>query len=231
VRRTTARSGCGAQLGGGRQRACARARLPVSRLREPAAAEAAALPPRYNLLPSRADAMNWQPVPRIEQGGQYASHGDPYAMQSGAAAPQVIGAGLSTEEQHFLSSCTTREYEEMARRKAEHMESAEHIAPQHNYPIPGKTSRYACTPDAATSLWADPDGAVSSASRSARLRGGVLVCKNLNPGAGAAQDTVWADVTALNFRWLLAERPPAAIPPFALFPGLLAARCSLLNDW
>ena len=26
----------------------------------------------------------------------------------------------------------------------EHMESAEHIAPQHNYPIPGKTSRYIC---------------------------------------------------------------------------------------
>ena len=98
--------------------------------------------------------MNWQPVPRIEQGGQYASHGDPYAMQPGAPVPQVIGAGLSqeqikviiTEEQHFLSSCTTREHQEMARRKAEHMESAEHIAPQHNYPIPGKTSRYACTP-------------------------------------------------------------------------------------
>ena len=76
-----------------------------------------------------SDAMNWQPVPRIEQGGQYASHGDPYAMQPGAPVPQVIGAGLSqeqikviiTEEQHFLSSCTTREHQEMARRKAEHM--------------------------------------------------------------------------------------------------------------
>jgi hypothetical protein len=88
--------------------------------------------------------MNWQPVPRIEQGGQYASHGDPFAMQAGAAPPQIMGPGLSAEEQHFLSSCTTREYEEMARRKAEHMESAEHIAPQHNYPIPGKTSRYIC---------------------------------------------------------------------------------------
>jgi len=68
-----------------------------------------------------SDAMNWQPVPRIEQGGQYASHGDPYAMQPGAPVPKVIGAGLSTEEQHFLSSCTTHEHQEMARRKAEHM--------------------------------------------------------------------------------------------------------------
>ncbi len=100
-------------------------------------------------------------------------------MQPGVVAPQVISAGLSTEEQHFLSSCTTREYEEMARRKSEHMESAEHIAPQHNYPIPGKTSRYACTLAAASSSWAEPEDVLCSASRSTRLRGGVVVCQNL----------------------------------------------------
>jgi len=83
--------------------------------------------------------MNWQQVPRIDQSGAY---GDPFAMQPGGGAPQIMGPGLSAEEQHFLSSCTTREYEEMQRRKVEHMESAEHIAPQHNYPLPGKTSRY-----------------------------------------------------------------------------------------
>ena len=82
--------------------------------------------------------MSWQPVPRIDQSGAY---GDPFAMHAGGGAPQIMPSGLSAEEQHFFSSCTTREYEEMARRKAEHMESAEHIAPQHNYPMPGKTSR------------------------------------------------------------------------------------------
>ena len=81
--------------------------------------------------------MSWQ-VPRIDQPGAY---GDPFAMHSGGT-PQIMPPGLSAEEQHFFSSVTTREYEEMARRKAEHMESAEHIAPQHNYPLPGKTSRY-----------------------------------------------------------------------------------------
>jgi hypothetical protein len=85
---------------------------------------ACASPNQVNASPCSgpsSDAMNWQPVPRIEQGGQYASHGDPYAMQPGAPVPQVIGAGLSTEEQHFLSSCTTREHQEMTRRKTEHM--------------------------------------------------------------------------------------------------------------
>jgi hypothetical protein len=48
-----------------------------------------------------------------------------------------------------------------------------------------------------------------------RMRGGQLGCAVLQPHCGR----------------LLVERPPAAIPPFALFPGLLAARCSLLNDW
>ncbi len=176
----------GAQLGGGRQRAwctgppagephagggCSRSSS-AARSLQPAP------------FPGWADAMNWQPVPRIEQGGQYASHGDPYAMQPGAAAPQVIGAGLSTEEQHFLSSCTTREYEEMARRKAEHMESAEHIAPQHNYPIPGKTSRYACTrmrpPARGRTLTAQ-----LVPRHAAHACGGVTVYKNLSPAARA----------------------------------------------
>jgi hypothetical protein len=84
-----------------------------------------------------SSTMSWQ-VPRIDQIG---AHGDPFAMHPGAGAPQIMPSGLSAEEQHFFSSCTTREYEELARRKAEHMESAEHIAPQHNYPLPGKTSR------------------------------------------------------------------------------------------
>ena len=64
--------------------------------------------------------MSWQPVPRIDQSGAY---GDPFAMHAGGGAPQIMPSGLSAEEQHFFSSCTTREYEEMARRKAEHMES------------------------------------------------------------------------------------------------------------
>ena len=148
---------------------------------------ACASPNQVNASPCSgpsSDAMNWQPVPRIEQGGQYASHGDPYAMQPGAPVPQVIGAGLSTEEQHFLSSCTTREYEEMARRKAEHMESAEHIAPQHNYPIPGKTSRYACTrmrpPARGRTLTAQ-----LVPRHAAHACGGVTVYKNLSPAARA----------------------------------------------
>ena len=94
---------------------------------------------------SSRPTMSWQ-VPRIDQPGAY---GDPFAMHSGGGAPQIMPPGLSAEEQHFFSSVTTREYEEMARRKAEHMESAEHIAPQHNYPLPGKgTGRCASAPSA-----------------------------------------------------------------------------------
>ena len=93
------------------------------------------------LADDEKQTMNWQ-VPRIDQGGAY---GDPFAMPHPGGQGhlgQIMAPALSAEEQHFLSSCTTREYEEMARRKAEHMESAEHIAPQHNYPLPTKTSRY-----------------------------------------------------------------------------------------
>ena len=86
--------------------------------------------------------MNWPvQVPRIDQSGAY---GDPFAMPGGGSSQSMQPPGLSAEEQHFFSSGTTREYEEMARRKAEHMESAEHIAPQHNYPASGKTARCIC---------------------------------------------------------------------------------------
>ncbi|EKX38702.1 hypothetical protein GUITHDRAFT_115251 [Guillardia theta CCMP2712] len=71
-------------------------------------------------------AMNWQ-HPRIDPYGSYV---DPY----GHGGMDYM-LGISQDDQHFLSSGTTREYEELARRKAEHMEAAEHIAPQHNHPM------------------------------------------------------------------------------------------------
>uniref|UniRef100_A0A7S4KEA1 RWP-RK domain-containing protein n=1 Tax=Guillardia theta TaxID=55529 RepID=A0A7S4KEA1_GUITH len=70
--------------------------------------------------------MNWQ-HPRIDPYGSYV---DPY----GHGGMDYM-LGISQDDQHFLSSGTTREYEELARRKAEHMEAAEHIAPQHNHPM------------------------------------------------------------------------------------------------
>eukprot|EP00960_Hanusia_phi_P039360 753861-Hanusia_phi.AAC.8 len=70
--------------------------------------------------------MNWQ-HPRMDPYGSYV---DPY----GHGGMDYL-LGVSQDDQHFLSSGTTREYEELARRKAEHMEAAEHIAPQHNHPM------------------------------------------------------------------------------------------------
>ncbi len=77
--------------------------------------------------------MTWQGPP-IDRGHVYGHVNDPYA-----AHPAVRGdmVGLSSDE--FFASGSTREQEELARRKAEHLESAEHIAPQHSYPSYGRT--------------------------------------------------------------------------------------------
>ena len=78
--------------------------------------------------------MSWQG--QFPQGsGPYGGNGDPYMHAAwGGSVPAGEGTDLQNNDEHFLSSGTTRDHEELARRKAEHMESAEHIAPQHSYP-------------------------------------------------------------------------------------------------
>ncbi len=68
--------------------------------------------------------------------------GDPYASFK-------FPAGLQKDSCHFLSSSTTREQEELTRRKAEHMEAIETLNPfgsQYNFAIPSfeesKPNRY-----------------------------------------------------------------------------------------
>lgn len=68
--------------------------------------------------------MTWQGPPMDRSRG-FGHMNDPYSRG------EMIG--ISSDEQ-FFSSGATREQEELARRKAEHLESAEHIAPQHSYP-------------------------------------------------------------------------------------------------
>jgi hypothetical protein len=81
--------------------------------------------------------MSWQ-CPRIDQ-GSYGS--DPFMQSPGGHARGAMEMQQSIEQQHFLSSATTREQEELLRRKAEHMESLD-IAPQHRYPAyNGRSSR------------------------------------------------------------------------------------------
>ena len=76
--------------------------------------------------------MSWQN--QYQHGtGPYGGDSDPYMMAAtwGSAAQPSDG---DIHDASFLSSGTTRDSEELARRKAEHLESAEHIAPQHSYP-------------------------------------------------------------------------------------------------
>jgi hypothetical protein len=84
--------------------------------------------------------MTWQGPP-LGRGYLFGHVNDPYA-----AHPAVRGDLLGPfSNEQFFASGSTREQEELARRKAEHLESAEHIAPQHSYPTYGR-SRYR-TPD------------------------------------------------------------------------------------
>lgn len=87
--------------------------------------------------------MNWQ-VPRIDQ-SSYCGSGDPFLQTPVSHFRASLDAHQQHMDQHhFLSSSTTREQEELQRRKAEHMESLE-IAPQHRYPAfvgrPGRLHR------------------------------------------------------------------------------------------
>ena len=81
---------------------------------------------------------NWQ-CPRIDQSSYGA--GDPFLQSSLGHSRASAEMQQSMEQQHFLSSATTREQEELMRRKAEHMESLD-IAPQHRYPAyTGRSNR------------------------------------------------------------------------------------------
>mmetsp|Transcript_43689 Transcript_43689/g.103772 ORF Transcript_43689/g.103772 Transcript_43689/m.103772 type:complete len:500 (+) Transcript_43689:223-1722(+) len=79
--------------------------------------------------------MSWQNQYQHRAGpSAYGGNSDPYMMAaSWGTAVQSTGDG-DIHDDAFLSSGTTRDSEALERRKAEHMESAEHIAPQHSYP-------------------------------------------------------------------------------------------------
>ena len=85
--------------------------------------------------------MSWQ-CPRIDQASYGSGSGDPFLQSPVGHLRASAEMQQSMEQQHFLSSATTREQEELLRRKAEHMESLD-IAPQHRYPTyTGRSNRF-----------------------------------------------------------------------------------------
>ena len=188
------------ELGGSRQRACARARLLARRPREEAAAAAAALPPvaqrapfghkRDELAAGAKDRTGWavriawRPLHHAAGCASAAGHWR-RAQRRGAALPvelhdaRVRGDGAAQGGAHGVGRA--------------------HCAPA-QLPNSWQDKPVRVHPNAATSSWADPDGAVSSASRSARLRWSNGLQEFEPCGAGAAQDTVWAGVNQRNLR-------------------------------
>mmetsp|Transcript_27406 Transcript_27406/g.72334 ORF Transcript_27406/g.72334 Transcript_27406/m.72334 type:complete len:397 (-) Transcript_27406:435-1625(-) len=83
--------------------------------------------------------MSWH-CARMDQGG-FGGPMDPYG-QGPMMHPRALAEMQGLDQQHFLTSTTTREQEELLRRKAEHMESLD-IATQHHYPpaFGGRSSR------------------------------------------------------------------------------------------
>ena len=73
--------------------------------------------------------MDWQ-CPRIEQPYNVI---DPFTIRGHPSMLKMDPQLMDQQQQIFLCA-TTREHDEIARRKAEHMEAIEHIAPQHRYP-------------------------------------------------------------------------------------------------
>jgi hypothetical protein len=77
--------------------------------------------------------MSWQNQYQNST-SSYGGNSDPYMMAATWGSAVQSSADHDIHDASFLSSGTTRDSEELARRKADHLESAEHIAPQHSYP-------------------------------------------------------------------------------------------------